>query len=150
MKLLVLLIAVLVAAVPGQAQELSGAQETSHGISFADSVARAMSGLEFQPPTRRGGESALWWTGWALAAGGGVLTVLSNNVLASTLTGPGYYNCKELRTSCTELNKGVLWAGIATAGAGVTMAVIGKTRQRSSIVFVPTQGGAAVLRRITF
>ena len=69
-----LVLASLLVAAPIQAQELLRNPETSRASSIGDFAARETWRLvESQtPPTRRssGGGRALWWTGWAMAAGG--------------------------------------------------------------------------------
>lgn len=146
-------IACLVAAAPARAQGILASLDDVVGASgVADSVALHARYLEFQPPTQRGGGgSGLLWTGLAVTVAGGVLAGLSNNVLASD-THYQRHECivPEFDIPCTETNQGVLWTGVAVAGAGITMAIIGKARQRSSLTFTPLRGGAAVSRRFSF
>ena len=104
----------------------------------------------FPPTQRSGGGKVLWWTGWAMAAGGGVLVALSNNVLGSASDAQRHECERYDDIPCKELSHGTLWTGIALAGAGATMAALGRTRQRSPVLLVRTRGGAAVFRRITF
>ena len=85
-----------------------------------------------------------------MVAGGGVIAALSNNALGRP-TSEQRRECEMYsHIKCTELSPGTLWAGIGVAGAGVTLAILGKARQRSAVTFVPMPGGAAIFRRISF
>ncbi len=144
------MLALLAATTPVQAQEVSRDQESLYASRIADSAKRAALHLELQPTTQRAGSGGkvLWWTGWAMMAGGGVMAALSKSVLADT-SGLICYEDKYLGDPC--LNQKILWTGLALAGAGATMAIIGKRQQRQAVItFVPTRGGAAVFQSITF
>lgn len=157
------MLAVLAATTPVQAQdaskEASRDQDGPLASSIADSAKRATLHLELQPTTQAGGGKALWWTGWAMAASGGVLAALSQTALREhDFTGePGItaMDCFGDYTSpyCSQFvtsNRGVLWLGVGLAGTGVTMAILGKARQRSTMTFMPTTGGIALFRHVTF
>ena len=89
----------------------------------------------------------------AMMAGGGVLAALSGNVLAEGYVDQGY--CDSFGCSgpyeFTDTNGGVLYGGLGVAGTGAVLALMNRGRQRQAITtFLPTRGGAAVFRKLTF
>ena len=124
-----------------------------------------------QPTTQPGGGTALWWTGWAMVAGGGTLAALSGSIFKKYDSGALARVDPDLRSDCIahdqglfpfssfvesncarfrKPNRALLWSGIAIAGTGIGLALVGKSRQRSSVTFVPLPGGAAVFRSVAF
>ena len=153
-----LLLVSLVAATPAQAQESLPDDQAGASSGIVDSAVRTALRMELQPTTQRvvaGGNRGMFWTGIAMMAGGGVLAALSGNVLAEGETDLG--GC--YMGSCfeggyeyyTETNSGVLYGGIGVAATGAVLALMSRGQQRQAITTVlPTRGGAAVFRKLTF
>ena len=168
---ILLTLAALTATTPVHAQDVRLDQETGPTSSILDPAKLSASLLALQPTTQRGGERVFWWPGLAMAAGGGVLAVLSATVWKKydfTTLGENSWVPQACRAfdagnvndpdgwlagRCPpfkKTNRALLWTGIGVAGAGIILAMRGNARQRSAVTFVPMPGGAAVFRRITF
>ena len=111
--------------------------------------------MELQPTTERvvRGRPALFWVGIAMMAGGGALAALSGSVLADKYEDEGfcYDDFCALGFQDSSTNEGVLYGGGGLVAAGAVLMLMNRSRQRQSVTtFVPTNGGAAVFRRLTF
>ena len=121
----------------------------------AELEGRAALRMELQPTTQRETRvgSGLFWTGVIVAVSGSAVAALSDSVfatrtrIAAGCDGSFCFSAREL----TSRNETALVGGVALAGVGVTLAMIGLRRQqRQAIAFVPMRGGGAVFRRIEF
>ena len=151
-----ILLVSLVAATHAQAQESLPDDQAGASSGIVDSAVRTALRMELQPTTQRvvaGGSRGMFWTGIAMMAGGGLLAGLSGNVLAEGYSNQGYcdsYGCSG-PFEVTDTNSGVLYGGIGVAATGAVLALMNRGRQRQAITtFLPTRGGAAVFRRLTF
>ena len=140
---------------PVQAQDRGrdGAGVRSSGI--VDSAVRTALRMELQPTTQRvvRGRPALFWVGIAMMAGGGALAALSGSVLADKYEDEGF--CYDdrcyLGREDVSTNEAVLYGGGGLAAAGAVLMLINRSQRRQAVTtFVPTRGGAAVFRRLTF
>ena len=152
-----ILLVSLVAATHAQAQESLPDDQAGASSGIVDSAVRTALRMELQPTTQRvvaGGSRGMFWTGIAMMAGGGLLAGLSGNVLAEGGSDQGYcdsYGCSGPYYEFTDTNSGVLYGGIGVAATGAVLALMNRGRQRQAITtFLPTRGGAAVFRRLTF
>ena len=152
-----ILLVSLVAATPAQAQESLPDDQAGASSGIVDSAVRTALRMELQPTTQRvvaGGNRGMFWTGITMMAGGGVLAALSGNVLAEGYKDSGYCysggECDE-PLDYTSTNIGVLYGGIGVAATGAVLALMNRGQQRQAITTVlPTRGGAAVFRKLTF
>ena len=150
----VVLLVLFVSTTSAAAQVPVGDRDADGSLSILKSAGRLAASMPLQPATQRVVTSgrALFWAGLAVAAGGGVLAALSNSALAKTERYDSCFNGDCFSGTYTEMNRAALWAGIGAAGAGITMAIIGRRQQSRQAItsVVPVPGGVAVFRRIGF
>ena len=156
-KTILALLVSLAAVTPVQAQDrgLDGSAVPSSGI--VDSAVRTALRMELQPTTQRvvGGRPALFWVGIAMMAGGAALAALSGSVLADKYESgavcyPEYDVC-DLGSQEVETNDAVLYGGGGLVAAGAVLMLMNRSQHRQAVTtFVPTRGGGAIFRTVTF
>jgi hypothetical protein len=105
---------------------------------------------QFEPPRNSGGGKGMLWSGIGLAAGGATLGILGATALKKE--GDEFDLCMYFlddESDCSdakETNKPLVWSGVAAAGVGATLAIIGARNSSFQLV----RGGFVAKHRVKF